>query len=394
MFRIVTDNYEELIMSVLNTNELRKFDKSFNTVEEDNALNLRGEFLKAYPLNNLKNITLDEYVIGKRTPSFCTYVEVKTKKWANIQGATSSKFGIYFGKEKNDSSMQYRYARKFGEDEVEAFDNVKDALLALIEAAKSKDFQTIDENPLSQMFKAKILSLYFPEIYLNICSAEHIKRIASELGIETRNKHISQLQHLLLEEKLNNTETKNWSNPKFMRFLYFKFPNENKTPNTLPQNTVKTQAKQIRKKVNFDEITKNRNAIGKKSEEYAIEWEKNRLIGCNYEELIKKIEDRRDYPSYGYDYLSFSSPRCERHIEVKSVGRDRDENCFRFFLSENEKSVSETDENYYFYLVFYNKNGEPYKVLAQRAKDLYSRNEIEIEPCAYIVRFDSEDNID
>jgi len=35
-------------------------------------------------------------------------------------------------------------------------------------AENTPDFSALDENPLSQMFKAKILSLYFPERFLNV----------------------------------------------------------------------------------------------------------------------------------------------------------------------------------------------------------------------------------
>jgi len=377
-------------MSLANFNtELHTFAQNFDTAYEDKAVSTRGQFLRSYPLSQLKNITLDDYVIGKGTASFCACVEAKTKAWANMQGATANKFGIYFGKTKSDPTMQYRFTQKFGKTKNEAFDGVKEALLNLVKAGKSKSFSEIDENPLSQMFKAKILSLYFPELYLNICSSEHLEQIALEMGISEQ-QFVSEYQHLLVEKKLANKITKDWSNPKFMSFLYAKFIRGDL--NTSPSATVKKPRKKSRRRVNFEDIAANRDAIGKASEEFAIEWEKNRLIGLGYQELAAKIEDRRDIPSYGYDYLSFSAPGHERYIEVKSVGRDRKEECFRFYLSENELSVSNSDESssdYYFYLVLYGKDGKPCDLLARHAKELYSSSEI--SPCAYVVRFDLED---
>ncbi|MCT7013666.1 hexulose-6-phosphate synthase, partial [Salmonella enterica subsp. enterica serovar Saintpaul] len=67
---------------------LRFFEKDYDTAKEDNALSARGQFLQLYPLNHLKKMTLDDYVIGKGTASFCACVEVKTRTWANMQGAT------------------------------------------------------------------------------------------------------------------------------------------------------------------------------------------------------------------------------------------------------------------------------------------------------------------
>ncbi|MBL5826211.1 DUF3883 domain-containing protein [Serratia fonticola] len=370
--------------------EFHAFSQKFDTAYEDNALSTRGQFLQAYPLRQLKNITLDEYIIGKGTASFCACVEAKTRSWANMQGATAYKFGIYFGKTKSDPITQYRFTKKFGKTKNEAFNGVKEALLHLVQAGKSKDFRTIDENPLSQMFKAKILSLYFPDIYLNVCSSEHLKHIALEMGIQQQ-KYVSKYQHLLIEKKLENKVTKDWSNPKFMSFLYAKFIHGDQ--NTNHSTIVKKPKRKIRRKVNFEEITAKRNAIGKISEDFAFKWEKNRLIGLGYQELVAEIKDRRDYPSYGYDYLSFNAPGHERYIEVKSVGRNKKEECFQFYLSENELSISKSEENwrgYYFYLVLYSKDGKPYDVLARRANEFYSNSEM--SPCAYVVRFDLEDH--
>lgn len=373
----------------LNT-ELHIFAQKFDTAYEDKAVSARGQFLRSYPLSKLKNITLDEYVIGKGTASFCACVEAKTKAWANMQGATENKFGIYFGKTKSDPTKQYRFTKKFGKTKKEAFDGVKEALLNLVKAGKSKSFNEIDENPLSQMFKAKILSLYFPELYLNVCSSEHLEQIALEMGVSEQ-PFMSEYQHLLVEKKLANKITKDWSNPKFMSFLYAKFIRGDLS--TSPSATIKNPRKKSRRRVNFEDISANRDLIGMASEEFAIEWEKNRLIGLGYQELAAKIEDRRDIPSYGYDYLSFTAPGHERYIEVKSVGRDRKEGCFRFYLSENELSISNSDESsndYYFYLVFYGKDGKPCDLLARHAKEFYSSSEI--SPCAYVVRFDLEEH--
>jgi hypothetical protein len=376
--------------TLLAQSELLEFSKIFNTIYEDAAVSARGEFLRSYPLNNLKNITLDEYIIGKGTPSFCAWVEPKTKAWANIMGATAFKFGIYYGKTKNDDEMKYRFTNQFGNSEKEAFDNVKEALLSLVNFGKLKDFENIDANPLSQMFKAKILSLYFPEIYLNVCSAEHLAEIASKLQYP-HNAFKSEYQHLLYTEKLKSKITKDWSNPKFMCFLYIKFIGGHQNP-LWTTEIIKPPKKKIRRKVNFKDLQENREAVGKKSEEFAIAWEKDRLVGLGYEELVQKIEDRRDIPSYGYDFLSFSAPGQERYIEVKSLRFDKEEKCFRFFLSENEREVSKSNEynpNYYFYLIRYDKDGNPREVWARHVNDVYSNSDI--SPSAYIVRFDMED---
>ncbi|MDP1651190.1 MAG: DUF3883 domain-containing protein [Rhodocyclaceae bacterium] len=363
--------------------ELRAFARSYSTTREDEALAARGDFLQAFPLSSLKTLTLDEYVIGKGTASFCACVEAKTRAWAYIQGATSFKFGIYFGRTKSDSAKKYRFTNKFGKSEAEAFKNVKAALLKLVKAGEDLDFQTIDENPLSQMFKAKILSLYFPEKFFNVCSSEHLEMMAGELGISER-QYVSESQHLLVEFKNKNRLTRNWSNPRYMEFLYGRFlPSHKTTPAT---GTIEKPKSPSKRRVNFAELQEGWAEIGKLSEEFALAWERKRLAATKFPELAAKIADRRDRPAYGYDFRSYTAPGQERYIEVKSVGKEK--GGYRFFLSENEKSTSNSTQcrdDYYFYLVFYGSDKKPERVDAVRAIELYPK--ALVEACAFRVRF-------
>jgi hypothetical protein len=365
---------------------LRAFEASYDTSNEDAALQSRGEFLKAFPVQRLPNLTIDDYVIGFGTPTFCASVEVRTKAWAVIQGATAMKFGIYFGRTKSDPRDTYRFAKnKFGDTKESAFNAVKNALVALVrEGGKaSLDFKEIDANPLSQMFKAKILSLYFPEHFLNVCSKDHLKLLAGELGIPER-PFVSEYQHLLLQPKWANPITRGWSNPKFIRFLYATYI-----------RVEHTQSEELRKprarghgKVNFEEMQAMRDAIGKASEKYALAWEQDRLRGAGMADLVSGIRDRRDKPGFGYDFQSFSEPGRERFIEVKSVGKSNGDGGYRFFLSENEHVVSKSadqSDDYFFYLVLFDKSAKPTSLRAVKGKDLYKV--AEISPSSYIVRF-------
>ncbi|WP_315745469.1 MULTISPECIES: hypothetical protein [unclassified Bradyrhizobium] len=125
--------------------KLKAFSQRFDTSYEDTAAQSRGAFLRAFPLNRLKSLKLDDYVMGKQTPTFCTYVEAKTKPWANILGATAIKFGIYFGKIKGDPTMKYRFHKRYGTKE-QAFAAVKRNILDLIEAGRSRQFDVVDDD--------------------------------------------------------------------------------------------------------------------------------------------------------------------------------------------------------------------------------------------------------
>lgn len=366
--------------------KVQAFERTYDTRHEDITAQARGEFLQRFPINSLPRIRRDDYVIGLKSPTFCSHVEAKTRPWANIQGATSNKFGIYFGKTKTDPKKIYRFTHKFGETADEAFSSVKAALLALVRLGEAPvlDFVKIDVNPLSQMFKAKILSLYFPDHFLNICSAEHLKMLGSELGYAD-GRPISEYQHLLLKAKISNAITRKWSNPKFMKFLYDAYVRSG----TTAASTVQKPRKKVHQKVNFEDIQGQRDAIGKAAEAFALEWEKQRLAGAELSRLISKIEDRRDQPGYGYDFLSHTSPTQQRFIEVKSVGKLPGGQGHRFFLSDNENTISRSVDHcsaYFFYLVFFNGNGQPIELQPIRAGELYELSEM--SPASYVVRFD------
>jgi Domain of unknown function (DUF3883) len=368
-------------MAATYNDKLKAFSARFDTSYEDIAAQSRGAFLRAFPLNRLKALTLDDYVMGKQTPSFCTFVEAKTKPWANILGATAIKFGIYFGKIKSDPTMKYRFHKRYKTKD-HAFAAVKQNLLDLIKAGRTSQFEVIDSIEISQTFKAKILSLYFPDLYLNVCSGPHIDELSEALGIPD-NLPLSEKQHRLLQAKLDNRITQFWSNPKFMTFLYNTYL---RTP--AEQKHVGRLQKVHHRRVNIEEMLENRNRIGKLSEAFALKWEKERLHGAGHAKLVKSIKDCRDRLSCGYDFLSHSEPGKERFIEVKSVGKLRTSQGYRFYLSDTEHRASQAahaKDNYYFYLVFYNQNGEPSELQAWTAEEVYAISDLGEN--GYIVSF-------
>lgn len=56
---------------------------------------LNQEFLERFPLEKLKDMTLEEYTNLNRSDSFCYWLEIKTRILGSISGNSSFKFGIY-----------------------------------------------------------------------------------------------------------------------------------------------------------------------------------------------------------------------------------------------------------------------------------------------------------
>jgi hypothetical protein len=365
------------------TTLLKKFDAQFDTSYEDQANRVRGEFVNAFPLKRLSKLTLEQYVIGTKKPTFCAFVEPKTRLWANIVAATALKFGVYYGHTKTDPRDRYRFAHKYGNSAEEAFSTVKTALLELVDAGKSLRFDDIDESPLSPLFRAKILSLYFPDKYLNVCSPDHIEELSKKLGL-TSGAFVSEQQHQLRQAAQNNPITRNWSNPKVMTFLYNTFirPDE-------PMHLMKTQNRR-HARIDIDDLLEKRKHIGEMSEKAALDWERERLIGLGHAK--PRVKDCRNTPSCGYDFFSDTTAAERRFIEVKTAGRNHVDKGFRFFLSETEHKTSKQADHgdrYFFYLVFY-KDKVPDHVEPWKAADLYKIAKFDFN--GYVVSFNREEH--
>jgi len=362
----------------------KKFEKTFDPSYENKALHARGTFISRFSINKLKEMKVDDYVVGKGKDSFCAFLETKTRAWAYIEGATAYKFGIYYGVTKSQpTNEKYRFTLKFGTTEKVAFTAVKKALIDLVAAGKNDRYSEIDKNPLSQMFKAKILSFYFPEKFINICSRDHLKEIALQVGIKEQGS-TSKYQHLLIEQKNRLKRTRKWSNPKFMRFLYATYMPGHLKYEDAVQLTKPDRPK--RSEPDFDELAKNWKKIGIMSEKFARRYEKDRLIGLGYANLVNKIKDCRQTPSCGYDFLSHTSPDVKRFIEVKTVRKDK--NGDRFFMSANQEKVSKSKDHrkeYYFYLVSYGTGNRPENVYVMRSDEIYAVSTL--VPIEYAVRF-------
>ena len=62
----------------------------------------------------------------------------------------------------------------------------KNAIYALIFSGEKHNYDEIIENPLNALIKRKILSVYFPEEYLNIFSERHLDYYLRSLNLDTK----------------------------------------------------------------------------------------------------------------------------------------------------------------------------------------------------------------
>lgn len=191
--------------------------KKINFMSEESK-KLHEEFLKKFPLEKIKELTLEEYTNLNKT-SFCYWVENKLNDLGNIHGATSFKFGIYeYISEPTLQSSDEKYAwyDRFGNTSQEAFNNIKAYIVQIIEASQKGDYEAIDSIDISEMFKWKIAFLYSDDKLINWFSKETLVDFAKYFGETFDDKTpTSTIQRFLIKIKRDKT-LKEFSTELFM----------------------------------------------------------------------------------------------------------------------------------------------------------------------------------
>ncbi|HEX3641598.1 MAG TPA: hypothetical protein VHV10_09930, partial [Ktedonobacteraceae bacterium] len=141
----------------------------------DHLRQLREDFVQHFPPEGLKEMTLDQYAIGK-PDSFCYWLEFKTKELGSISGGSAAKFGVWWSKSEN----RWRWNSIYQSAE-DALARIRQGLLAQRNVAQTQQFDDLDKigrellGPNRYSLRGKPLYLYFPEYFLPISNPEHLK---------------------------------------------------------------------------------------------------------------------------------------------------------------------------------------------------------------------------
>lgn len=344
---------------------------------------LRKDFVKRFTTDKIKTMKLDEYVQGKHnTKSFCYGVEWELDRMGRIVGSTCIKFGIYW----SDEDQEYKFAKRFGSTYQEAFRNIKQCILDLIEAGDKGDYKAIESNLLSPMFKGKILSIYYPKKYLNIFSDDHLDHYLKGLDLDTAEllkKDAIYKRAELLKFRSEDKDMAKWSIDMFSMFLVSQYPKEPKakkdqafTPKSsvelnfptvdkysfidLSLTTESTEEKGVESvtakgKPDYEKEERRKTKLGDRGEKIVMMAEVDRLMkeNCLSKAEAKKMVIRKSLESdaIGYDILSANPDGSLRYIEVKATTRKAGD--MSFFYTINELQTAEKlKEDYYVYLVY------------------------------------------
>lgn len=172
---------------------------------------LLTDFLAAFPIDALQDMTLEQYTNLKKEDSFCYWLESRTYELGSIWGGSSYKFGIYKYQNKPNiadpritSNEQYAWYTKYGKTTAqEAFNVVKDAIVKIASNASNGNFEAIDSiTEFGEAYKWKIAYLYSNNKLIPIYKKDMLIALAKHFGmLGTKTATISKLQAFLMEKK-------------------------------------------------------------------------------------------------------------------------------------------------------------------------------------------------
>jgi len=382
----------------MNLHDLREAQARFENRKDEiiekrkPLLKLRSDFVRYFDRQRIKTMQIDDYVIGVGAPdkgyNFCYALERQLDSLGRMLGATAFKFGVYYGRTKEDENYKYRFASRFGKTYQEAFKEVRNSILHLLDAGEVENLEAIVKNPISPMFKGKILSTYFPERYLNVFSPDHLNYYLIKLDLDT-NKLLSgdavYKREALIAFKNQDHVMKEWSVDFFAHFLYGEYPGAPRKEGSEDENLhdpltdyripqfppnpkptfidLKIIAPNVgrlitqsgdglsHKRVDYEKEARKLRKLGDRGEKICMDLEIRRLNEAGREDLAKKIERvSLKSDSLGYDILSFEVDGSKRYIEVKATRSNA--GTANFFFTANEFQKAMKIDNYYIYVVY------------------------------------------
>ena len=152
---------------------------------------LYEDFLKEFPLESLKDMTLEKYTNLNREDSFCYWIESKTYKLGSIWGGSSYKFGIYqYAKKPNNPTIivsddKYAWYKWYNvETRDEAYKLTLSSIVNIAEAATEGRFMDIDnDTTLGEVLRWKIAFLYSHKQLIPIYKRTMLEDAATALGL-------------------------------------------------------------------------------------------------------------------------------------------------------------------------------------------------------------------
>ncbi|MEU1516892.1 AAA family ATPase [Streptomyces sp. NPDC005811] len=204
------------------------FDRSSTPETETAAEDERKQVLAQFPLEEWATLPLSRYALGQGAPSgsgptYCRLMEFGTPNLGSIKGGSAAKHIMY-----HHNSGEWRVAAPLrGLEPEDAWRELRGQFVRAFEAVAAEDFDVVDDLDVLRFgptLVTKSLAVYFPEHFLPIYAAEHLRKFVALLGGTAQSDSPAwHTNRRLLQLVRSRPEFDGWSRQEVMRFLYERF---------------------------------------------------------------------------------------------------------------------------------------------------------------------------
>lgn len=205
-----------------------EFDRRTAGEVETAAEDERKQVLSQFPLEEWATLPLSRFALGQAAPSgngptYCRLMEFGTPNLGSIKGGSAAKHIMY-----HHNSGEWRVAAPLrGMEPLEAWEELRRQFVRAFEAMAAGDFEAVDDLEVLRFgptLVTKSLATYFPEYFLPIYAAEHLRKFVTLLGGTTQTDVPAwHTNRRLLELVRSRPEFDGWSRQEVMLFLYERF---------------------------------------------------------------------------------------------------------------------------------------------------------------------------
>jgi len=208
--------------------KLNEKSKEFNLPQEDieNLENGRLSFVSKFPLDEIKDLSIDQYVQGTdEKEGFCYWLEFK-KILFGIGGGNASKFGVYKAKDGNYYKSYSKNKKQLTGQELENFFlKIKSGISQALEFTANDQIEKIKtiDIPLWNMVLQKILSIYYPNKFITIGAPDVLIACARDIklnGVELKAENSIEINFECKKALSSLPEYKDWSYKKIGAFVW------------------------------------------------------------------------------------------------------------------------------------------------------------------------------